>query len=226
MFWFGTDQLGRDIFSRVLTGARISLPLGIASVVLGAVPGTLLGLFAGYLGGWVDTVISRFVDALLAFPSILLSLVVIASLGPSLRNAIIAVAVAMVPEYARLTRACVLTIRPLAYVEAARALGASSLRIMFVKVLVNASGPILVMSTLQVGHAILVGAGLSFLGLGPPPPTPEWGLMSAEGQEFLRRAWWMSTFPGLAILSLVIAFNLFGDGLKAVIDPKMRFGRG
>jgi peptide/nickel transport system permease protein len=221
-FLLGTDTLGRDVLSRVLVGSQVSLQLGLISVGLGAVPGVLLGLVAGYAGGWVDSVISRFVDALLAFPSILLALVIIAALGPSLPNVMIAVGIGTIPLYARLTRGSVLGVKRLPYVEAARILGNPPGRIMLRHVLANCYAPIVVLSTLQVGNAILVGSGLSFLGLGAQPPTPEWGLMSAEGRDVLRRAWWISTFPGIAILSVVVACNLVGDGLRSALDPRMR----
>lgn len=223
--WLGTDLLGRDVLSRVLYGARISISLGLIAVTLGGVPGTILGLLAGYFGGWVDAAISRFVDALLAFPSILLALVVIAALGPSIQNMMIAVGIATLPDYARLVRGSVLQIKAQPYVEAARLVGNGNVRTMVRHILVNANAPIVVLATLQVGNAILIGSGLSFLGLGAQPPTPEWGLMSAEGRAMLHRAWWISTFPGLAILSVVVACNLVGDGLRTALDPKMRMGR-
>ena len=219
-FWLGTDMLGRDIASRILAGAQISLPLGVVSVALGAVPGIVLGMIAGYAGGWVDTAVSRLTDALLALPGVLLALVVIAALGPGLRNVMLAVAVSVVPQYVRLLRATVLAIQPLPYVEAARAVGNPAWRVLLRHIGPNVAAPVLVVTTLQIGTAVLTASGLSFLGLGPQPPTAEWGLMCAEGRDALRRAWWISTWPGLAILSLVVACNLAGDGLRAVLDPR------
>lgn len=220
-FWLGTDRLGRDMLSRILYGARISPMIGIVSVVLGLLVGTTIGTLAGYVGGRTDTLLMRFIDALLALPGILLALVVIAALGPSLTNVMIAVGISTVPEYARLARSSVLSVREMPYIEAARVLGSSNLRVIVRHVLPNIAAPLIVLSTLKVGSAILVGSGLSFLGMGAQPPTPEWGLMTAEGRAFLDRAWWMSTFPGLAILTTVMAFNLLGDGLREALDPHM-----
>jgi len=219
--WFGTDPLGRDILSRVLYGARLSIPVGMAAVGLAVVLGTLIGSVAGVVGGTVDEAIMRLTDLMLAFPTVILAMIISAALGAGIRNAIIAIMVAWWPTYARFARGLVLGARDREYVEAARAVGASPLRVFVRHVLLNILSPIVILSTLDVGRAILTFASLSFLGLGPPPQIPEWGSEIAAGRDYLDQ-WWIATFPGLAILTLVIALNVVGDSLRDALDPRLR----
>jgi len=218
----GTDLLGRDMLSRILYGARVSMTLGIAAVVVGIVLGLPFGLLAGYLGGYVDLVVMRIVDILLAFPLYLLAIVVIAILGPSLPNMILAVGISSAPRFARLARGDVLTAKHFEFVFAARALGAPGVRIVLGHILPNIAGPLIVLATLRIGTAILVEASLSFVGLGPQPPTPAWGLMISDGLKAMRNAPWVAGFPGLAIVLVVLGFNLLGDGLRDALDPRLR----
>jgi len=222
MHLFGTDELGRDVLSRIMFGARISMTVGLISVTIAGSIGVTLGLLSGYLGGWVDNFIMRLIDILLAFPGILLAIVIAGALGPGLRNVMIAVGIFSVPSYARVVRASTLSVKALDYVEALRALGASDARILFRHILINVSAPIIVLSTLGVATAILSAAGLSFIGLGAQPPTPEWGAMLSQARAYLRNEWWMATFPGLAIMITVLAVNLLGDGLRDALDPRLR----
>lgn len=221
-FLLGTDAVGRDLLSRLIHGARYSFFIGVIVVVIAAGTGVLMGLIAGFARGWVDTLIMRLMDILLAFPSLLLALVMVAILGPSLVNAMIAIAIVLQPHYVRLTRAAVLQEFPKDYVTSAKVVGAGRWRLMFVTVLPNCLAPIIVQAALSFSTAILDAAALGFLGLGAQPPTPEWGTMLADSREFVLRAWWVVTFPGLAILINVVAINLMGDGLRDALDPKLK----
>ena len=218
----GTDDLGRDILSRLIYGARVSLTVAVVSVGLAFVIGTLLGSLSGYYKGVLDNIVMRVMDMILAFPYILLAIVVVAYLGPSLRNAMIAIGITYVPRFARIVRGSVLEEYEKDYVTAARAIGAKDLRIILIAILPNCLGPLIVQTTLSFASAILDAAALSFLGLGAQPPTPEWGAMIAMGRSLILRASWVMTFPGLAILFAVLGFNLLGDGLRDALDPRLR----
>ena len=221
-FLLGTDDVGRDMLSRLIFGARLSLLIGLSVVTLSLSLGTVLGLTAAFAGGIVDVVIMRLMDILLVFPSLLLAIVIVAILGPSLFNAMIAVAVVTLPNYTRLSRASALGELARDYVTASRSAGAGTLRLMFDTVLPNCTAPLIVQATLGFSSAILDAAALGFLGLGAQPPTPEWGTMLAGALEFYQRAWWVLTFPGIAILVTVLAFNLAGDGLRDALDPRLK----
>ena len=218
----GTDDVGRDILSRLIYGARLSLFIGLFIVCLSFLLGVTLGLISGYFGGMVDTLIMRLVDIILAIPSLLLTIAIVAILGPSLENAAVAITVVSIPSYVRLTRASVMNELNRDYVTASRVAGAGPIRLMIITILPNCLAPLIVQTTLGISNAILEMAALGFLGIGAQPPTPEWGAMLAEALQFVQRAWWVVTFPGLAILLTVLAFNLMGDGLRDALDPKLK----
>lgn len=220
--WFGTDHVGRDILSRLVMGARISLLAGLTVIVLAVSIGTLLGAIAGYFGGWIENVIMRVTDVFLTIPDLILAMAFAAALGPGLTNVMIAVSLVWWPGYCRLVRANVIALRNAQFAEAAQSLGSSKRRILFRHILPNAFPTVLVKASMDIGFAVLTTAALGFIGLGTQPPAPDWGQMVSEGRKYLRDAWWYSTFPGLAILVTVMATNLLGDGIRDVLDPRSR----
>jgi peptide/nickel transport system permease protein len=221
-YLLGADELGRDILSRLIWGGRISLVVGFGAVMVAMLLGVIVGLLSGYFGGWVDSLFMRLIDILMAFPAILLAITIVASLGPGLRNAMLAVAIVGVPYYARIVRGSVLSLREHEYVQAARVIGASNSRIILRHLFPNTLAPLIVAATLDVGWFIMIAAGLSFLGLGAQPPTAEWGVMLSTGRQFIRNAPHLSILPGSAIFLVVLAINFLGDGLRDALDPRLR----
>ena len=220
--WMGTDKLGRDIFSRMLYGARISLGAGVGVVIMAGLVGISVGIIAGYVGGWPDEALMRVTDIFFAFPSLILAMAIAGALGPSLQNALIAVAVVTWPVYARLIRGQVLVLRDREFVVAARAVGASHSLILRRHLFPNTLSPLLVQASFEMGTVILAVAGLSFIGFGAQPPTPEWGVMISEGRNYITTHWWLTFFPAMAMLFAVAGFNLVGDGLRDVLDPRLK----
>ena len=220
-YWFGTDEFGRDIFSRILYGGRIAVQIGIVSVTVAFVGGIVLGLISGYYGGIVDTVLSRLLEIWLSFPDILFVIAVVAILGPSLNNVILSLGFLSIPAYARIVRGSVLSARQETYVEAARSVGVGNGRIMLRHILPNVVAPLIILSSMRFGGALLTGAGLSFIGLGAQPPTPEWGAILSTGRMYMYQAPWITIFPGVAIAVFVLGVNMLGDGLRDVLDPRM-----